>query len=89
MINHSLSSIKSGVLRTKVSIIGAGPVGLLTSKLLSSYNIPHVLIERRTERRDHPQAHYLTARTMEILRSFSWKEFKQIIRESPPSNVWR
>lgn len=89
MIKNSLSSIKSGVIRTKVSIIGAGPVGLLTSKLLSSYNIPHVLVERRIEKRDHPQAHYLTARTMEILRSFSWKEFKNIINESPPSIVWR
>lgn len=89
MINASLASIKSGVLRTKVTVVGAGPVGLLTSKLLSSYNIPHILVERRNDHRDHPQAHYLTARTMEILRSTCWNDFKEIIKLSPPSTVWR
>eukprot|EP01033_Poteriospumella_lacustris_P025188 gene25188-gene22589 len=74
---------------TKVAIVGAGPVGLLTSRLLASYRIPHILIEKRTKERKHPQAHYLNMRTMEILRAHSWESFKSSTLLSPPSTTWR
>jgi 2-polyprenyl-6-methoxyphenol hydroxylase-like FAD-dependent oxidoreductase len=74
---------------TKVAIVGAGPVGLLTSRLLAAYRVPHVLIERRTNARNHPQAHYLNMRTMEILRAHAWEAFYKSSLSSPPSTTWR
>lgn len=74
---------------TKVAIVGAGPVGLLTSRLLATYHVPHVLIERRRDDRKHPQAHYLNMRTMEILRAHAFEVFKDSAKLSPPSMTWR
>jgi 2-polyprenyl-6-methoxyphenol hydroxylase-like FAD-dependent oxidoreductase len=42
----------------KVIVVGAGPVGLVASLLLSNYHVPHVLVEQLTEPDTHPQAHF-------------------------------
>jgi 2-polyprenyl-6-methoxyphenol hydroxylase-like FAD-dependent oxidoreductase len=42
----------------KVIVVGAGPVGLIASLLLSKYYVPHVLVEQLADPDDHPQAHF-------------------------------
>jgi 2-polyprenyl-6-methoxyphenol hydroxylase-like FAD-dependent oxidoreductase len=48
-------------------------VGLFLSLLLSEYRVSHILLERQSVRQrfQHPQAHFLNTRTMELLRSYS------------------
>ena len=75
--------------KTTVGIVGGGPVGLLMSKLLCDYHIPHVLIERRSSQRYHPQAHYINARSMEILRTHAFDDYHDIVQEAAPSFTWR
>jgi 2-polyprenyl-6-methoxyphenol hydroxylase-like FAD-dependent oxidoreductase len=54
-----------------IVIVGGGPVGLLLSILFSEYGVAHVLLERQSvqQRFQHPQAHFLNTRTMELLRN--------------------
>jgi 2-polyprenyl-6-methoxyphenol hydroxylase-like FAD-dependent oxidoreductase len=72
----------------KVIDVGAGPVGLVASLLLSKYHVPHVLEEQLAEPDDHPQAHFINCRSMEILRELN--ALDQIIRaQSAPLDKWR
>jgi 2-polyprenyl-6-methoxyphenol hydroxylase-like FAD-dependent oxidoreductase len=71
-----------------IVIIGAGPVGLTASLLLSRYKVPHLLVEQRRKPMDHPQAHYISIRSMEIFREFDGLEQK-IRAESAPLDEWR
>jgi 2,4-dichlorophenol 6-monooxygenase len=57
-------------LRTRVLLVGGGPVGLTGSALLSEHGIDHVLVERRTDTIRAPAAHVLRPRTMEIFARF-------------------
>ena len=50
-----------------VVIVGAGPVGLTASILLSKLGISHVVVEARDGLHEAPQAHVVSSRTMEIL----------------------
>jgi 2-polyprenyl-6-methoxyphenol hydroxylase-like FAD-dependent oxidoreductase len=54
-----------------ILIVGGGPTGLFLALLLARYNVPSIVFEKMsiTERFQHPQAHFLNTRTMEILRS--------------------
>jgi 2-polyprenyl-6-methoxyphenol hydroxylase-like FAD-dependent oxidoreductase len=71
-----------------IAVIGAGPVGLTASLLLSKYRIRHLLVEELTEPDDHPQAHFINCRSMEILRELGGLD--QVIRtRSAPANEWR
>ena len=80
----------SRVLReTNVCILGGGPVGLLLSSQLSSYGIKHCVVERRLTPTQHPQAHFMNARTMEILQAHLPIAFKSVLREMPSSDKWR
>ncbi len=54
---------------TDVLVIGGGPVGLMTSLLLSDLGVAHILVERRDGTSRLPKAHYLNTRSMEILDS--------------------
>jgi 2-polyprenyl-6-methoxyphenol hydroxylase-like FAD-dependent oxidoreductase len=72
----------------KVIVVGAGPVGLVASLLLSKYHVPHVLVEQLAEPDDHPQAHFINCRSMEILRELN--ALDQAIRtQSAPLDEWR
>jgi len=54
---------------TTVLVVGGGPVGLVTSLLLTQQGIDHVVVERRPQVLGAPAAHVVSARTFEILRS--------------------
>ena len=54
---------------TTVLVVGGGPVGLVTSRLLDRQGIDHRVVERRRGVQTAPAAHVVGARTFEILRS--------------------
>ena len=77
---------------TPITIIGGGPSGLLLSILLSSYNVPSTLFERKTESQliSHPQAHFINLRTMEILRhNTNPKVIQKLWEAVPPVEQWQ
>jgi 2,4-dichlorophenol 6-monooxygenase len=51
-----------------VLVVGAGPVGLTASLLLSRHGIEHLVVDRRPGPHRAPQAHVVNPRTLEILR---------------------
>ncbi len=72
----------------QVVVVGAGPVGLVASLLLSNYQVPHVLVEQLAEPDTHPQAHFINCRSMEILRELNGLD--QVIRDQcAPLDEWR
>ena len=83
---------KSGKLqipdRNDVIIIGAGPVGLVASLLLSKYHVPHVLVEQLAKPDNHPQAHFINCRSMEILREIGRLD-QTVYMQSAPPDEWR
>jgi hypothetical protein len=63
-------------------------VGLEASLLSSKYLVTHMLVERLAEPDNHPQAHFINCRSMEILRELNGLD--QIIHaESASSDEWR
>ncbi len=53
----------------RVLIVGAGPVGLAASILLAGHGVESLVVERNPSTTDHPKAHVVNTRTMEIFRS--------------------
>lgn len=97
--HHGIGSLSYGLLststpqpttKTPVVIIGGGPTGLLTSILLSQFNVPSILLEAKTPRQlhSHPQAHYLNLRTMEILRHCMPRVYDEVMESMPPVKDW-
>ena len=84
-----MNTIEKKILYYPIAIVGGGPVGVFLSHLLTFYDIKHCLIEKRKEHTSHPQAHFMNARTMEILRSYNPSMFQEIISATPPSKQWR
>jgi 2,4-dichlorophenol 6-monooxygenase len=52
-----------------VLVVGAGPVGLTASILLSRLGVAHLVVDRRTGPHRAPQAHAVNPRTLEICRA--------------------
>ena len=77
------------VVKHPFCIVGGGPVGVLMSKFLSQYQVPHCLIERKTTPTRHPQAHFINMRTMEIMKSHFFSEFHSVIKQTPELSYWR
>ena len=55
--------------RTTVLVVGGGPVGLLTSIMLTRLGVDNIVVERRTAEQEAPAAHVVNARTFEIMRA--------------------
>lgn len=51
-----------------VLVVGAGPVGLTASLLLSRHGIRHLIVDRRDGPHRAPQAHVVNPRTLEVFR---------------------
>ncbi|MFM7143241.1 MAG: FAD-dependent monooxygenase, partial [Alphaproteobacteria bacterium] len=58
-----------GDLRTDVLVVGGGPTGLVASLLLARHGLRSILVEQRDGTDEHPRAHELNARSIEILLS--------------------
>ncbi|MDJ0854736.1 MAG: FAD-dependent monooxygenase [Desulfobacterales bacterium] len=69
-----------------VVIIGAGPVGLTASLLLNQWRIAHIVVEAQDPPSDHPQAHFISARSMEIFRELGVEE--KIRNAAAPLDEW-
>jgi 2-polyprenyl-6-methoxyphenol hydroxylase-like FAD-dependent oxidoreductase len=63
-------------------------VGLVASLLFSQYQVPHVIIEQLPTPDNHPQAHFLNCRSMEILRELNMLN-QAVYARSAPSEEWR
>jgi hypothetical protein len=62
-------------------------VGLVASLFFSKYHVPHLLVEQLVEPDNHPQAHFINCRSMEILRELNGLD--QIIHaESASPDEW-
>jgi 2-polyprenyl-6-methoxyphenol hydroxylase-like FAD-dependent oxidoreductase len=55
-------------------IVGAGPVGLCASLLLSRFGVRSLLVERHPNTSIHPRARGLNVRTMELLRTWGLED---------------
>ncbi|KAJ1396997.1 hypothetical protein SESBI_32170 [Sesbania bispinosa] len=71
-----------------VLIIGAGPVGLVLSILLTKLGINCTVLERNKAFSKHPQAHFINNRSMEIFRKIDGL-VEEIQRSQPPVDLWR
>lgn len=68
--------------RTRVLVIGGGPVGLVVSGLLSRHGVQNLVVERRRETRRAPAAHVIRRRPMQILEGLGVGD--AIRRAAPP-----
>ncbi|KAK5042880.1 hypothetical protein LTR84_012413 [Exophiala bonariae] len=68
-----------------VAIVGGGPVGLVSSILLSMRKIPHVIFEQFPGTSIHPKACGLNQRTMEIFRHIGVE--REVVKHRAPLNV--
>ncbi|KAL6551243.1 hypothetical protein OROMI_021731 [Orobanche minor] len=71
-----------------VLIIGAGPVGLILSILLSRLGVKCSVLEKSSGFSRHPQAHFINNRSMEIFRKLNGLA-DEILRYQPPVDLWR
>lgn len=80
---HSRRLASSG----RVVVVGGGPSGLLLALRLGRWRVPCVVVEPRAAPSEHPKAHVLGARTMEILRELDVE--KAILDKARPLEQWR
>ncbi|KAJ7980129.1 FAD/NAD(P)-binding oxidoreductase family protein [Quillaja saponaria] len=71
-----------------VLIIGAGPVGLILSILLTKLGVTCAVIERSKTFSKHPQAHFINNRSMEVFRKLDGL-VDDIQRSQPPVDLWK
>ncbi|XP_022776267.1 FAD-dependent monooxygenase apdD isoform X3 [Durio zibethinus] len=71
-----------------VLIVGAGPVGLVLSVLLSKFGVKCTVLEKNKGFSKHPQAHFINNRTMEVFRKLDGLA-EEIQSSQPPVDLWR
>jgi 2,4-dichlorophenol 6-monooxygenase len=72
----------AGDIEVPVLIVGGGGCGLAMSILLSDLGIESLVVERNYTTTDHPRAHILNQRTMEIFRQHGLAE--EVYRQGTP-----
>ena len=74
----------------RVLICGGGPTGLSTALLLAKYGIPSVIFEKSHELPQHPKAHCINHRTMEVFRGMMPHGLADRVCDAmPPLEQWR
>ncbi|MCZ0927985.1 FAD-dependent monooxygenase [Halomonas janggokensis] len=73
------------MLETDVVIIGSGPAGSSAALMLSSYGIKNVIITKYRWLADSPRAHYVSQRTMEIVRDLGIES--EVIAKASPKEI--
>lgn len=53
-----------------IIVVGAGPVGMAFALLMARNGTPTIVLDRKPEIVDHPRAHYINTRTMELFRQW-------------------
>ncbi|XP_021746639.1 uncharacterized protein LOC110712483 [Chenopodium quinoa] len=71
-----------------VLIVGAGPVGLSLSILLTKLGVRCAVLEKNTAFSRHPQAHFINNRSMEVFRKLDCLA-EEIQQFQPPVDLWR
>lgn len=71
-----------------VLIIGAGPVGMTLSILLTKLGVKCAILEKNKAFSTHPQAHFINNRSMEVFRKLDGLG-DEILRSQPPVEFWR
>ncbi|KAJ4839394.1 hypothetical protein Tsubulata_016848 [Turnera subulata] len=71
-----------------VLIVGAGPVGLVLSLLLTKLGIKCSIMEKSKAFSNHPQAHFINNRSMEVFRKLDGLA-EEIQNSQPPVDLWR
>ena len=69
--------------KTEVLIIGAGPSGMVSALCLAKLGVSSIVIERNTGINEHPKAHELNARSIEILEELGVSS-EELIKEAAP-----
>lgn len=72
-----------------ICIVGGGPVGSLLSLLLKKYDVPHFLVDKRASPTVHPQAHFMHARSNEIIQTHFPHVYSKMLQQMPNSQDWR
>ncbi|KAG5520680.1 hypothetical protein RHGRI_033310 [Rhododendron griersonianum] len=71
-----------------VLIVGAGPVGLVLSILLTKLGVKCAVLEKSRTFSKHPQAHFINNRSMEVFRKLDGLA-EEIQKSQPPVDLWR
>ncbi|XP_057766922.1 uncharacterized protein LOC130987413 [Salvia miltiorrhiza] len=74
--------------RLPVLIVGAGPVGLVLSILLTKLGVKCAVLEKNSGFSRHPQAHFINNRSMEVFCKLNGLA-DEILRHQPPVDLWR
>ncbi|XP_002514990.2 2,4-dichlorophenol 6-monooxygenase isoform X1 [Ricinus communis] len=86
-LSHS-QSLNSDDSILPVLIVGAGPVGLTLSILLTKLGVKCSILEKSKAFSNHPQAHFINNRSMEIFHKLEGLA-EEIQRSQPPVELWR
>lgn len=71
------------ILQTSVLIIGSGPTGMVSALFLEKLGVPCIIVERRNGVSNHPKAHELNARSIEILQEVGIS-YEELSEEASP-----
>ncbi|MEM6320856.1 MAG: FAD-dependent monooxygenase [Bacteroidota bacterium] len=69
--------------KTEVLIIGAGPSGMVSALCLAKLGVASIIVERNAGVNEHPKAHELNARSIEILNTLGVSN-EDLIQEAAP-----
>ena len=75
------------VSETDVLIVGGGPVGMMMGLLLAKGGVRSLIVERRPGLHQMPQAHVISARTMEICRTAGVNEAAMRSQATQPQDM--